>query len=71
MVMNNDDRGDADEGQILDLLRLTPTERLIRHQQALELIEELRKAGRTLYGVDPRDLIEAQQTSQETDDVDG
>jgi hypothetical protein len=56
------DTGDADAGQILELLRLTPTERLIRHQQALELVEELRRAGQKLYGFDPRDYIETQRT---------
>ena len=49
---------DADESQIAELLTLTPTERLIRHEQALELVLELRKAGTRLYGFDPRAVIE-------------
>jgi hypothetical protein len=64
---------DVDVSQIEDLLSLTPTEQLVRHQHALELVNELRKAGRRLYGFDPRAAIEAVTTparlynSKETD----
>ena len=34
-------------------LRLTPTERLQRHEQALELAEAFRKAGEKRYGPFP------------------
>jgi hypothetical protein len=45
---------DVDVSQIDDLLRLTPTERLIRHEQTGELVEKLQEAGRRLYGFDPQ-----------------
>lgn len=53
------DASDVDVSQIDALLALTPTERLLRHEQALELVHELRKAGRQLYGFDPRAAIAA------------
>lgn len=52
---------DVDESQILELLALTPTERLLRHEQALELVDELRKAGKQFYGFDPRAVVEAER----------
>jgi hypothetical protein len=36
------------------VLGLTPLERLVRHDQALELIFAARKAGVRYYGFDPR-----------------
>jgi len=45
------------------LLTLTPTERLERHDQALELIRALRQAGIEYYGFDPR-LPETPDRSQ-------
>ncbi len=54
---------DVDVSLIDYLLTLTPTERLLRHEQALIFVEELRKAGREYYGFDPRDLIEAHRPS--------
>ncbi|QDV92358.1 hypothetical protein RAS2_34770 [Phycisphaerae bacterium RAS2] len=36
------------------LLTLTPTQRLERHEQALELVRALRAAGIAHYGFDPR-----------------
>src|SRR5947209_9567010 len=50
---------DADPSQIDELLALTPAERLLRHESALELAEELRKAGSQLYGFDPRAAVAA------------
>jgi hypothetical protein len=50
---------DVDVSQLKELLALTPTERLLRHEQALELVNELRKAGRRWYGFDPRAVITA------------
>ncbi len=44
-----------DVGQIEFLLTLTPEERLVRHEQARELVRALREAGRQYYGFDPRD----------------
>ncbi|HWL94351.1 MAG TPA: hypothetical protein VNT79_12540 [Phycisphaerae bacterium] len=35
-------------------LSLTPSERLMRHQQALELVRAARAAGTQFYGYDPR-----------------
>lgn len=43
-----------DVSQIEYLLTLTPTERLLRHDQALELVRALRQAGIDYYGFDPR-----------------
>ena len=43
-----------DLDQLDSSLALTPLERLIRHDQALELILALRKAGIQHYGFDPR-----------------
>lgn len=47
-----------DEGIDMDqlefLLTLTPEERLIRHDKALELVRALRQAGIDYYGFDPR-----------------
>ena len=36
------------------LLTLTPLERLMRHEAALELVQAARKAGIQYYGFDPR-----------------
>ena len=44
-----------DVSQLEYLLTLTPTERILRHQQALELVRAMRQAGREHYGFDPRD----------------
>ncbi len=46
-----DDGIDVD--QIDYLLSLTPTERLRRHDQALELVRAMRAAGKRYYGFDP------------------
>lgn len=35
-------------------LRMTPAERLRRHEQALELVRSARQAGIRHYGFDPR-----------------
>ncbi len=40
---------------LLDYLQtLTPAQRIERHEAALELVRELRKAGTEHYGFDPR-----------------
>jgi hypothetical protein len=54
---------DVDVSQIDALRALTPTERLLRHEGALELVEELRRAGREFYGFDPRAIIEAARSA--------
>jgi hypothetical protein len=54
---------DVDVSQIEELLTLTPAQRLMRLEQALLLMEELRNAGRRYYGFDPRAVIEAKQAS--------
>ncbi len=43
-----------DVDQLDYLLSLSPEERLRRHDQALELVRELRLAGINHYGFDPR-----------------
>jgi hypothetical protein len=43
-----------DVNQIEYLLTLTPTQRLERHAQALELVLAMREAGKRYYGFDPR-----------------
>lgn len=43
-----------DVSQLEYLLTLTPHERLIRHNQALDLVRALRAAGTAHYGFDPR-----------------
>lgn len=43
-----------DVSQTEYLLTLTPHERLIRHEHALELVRALREAGIRHYGFDPR-----------------
>jgi hypothetical protein len=43
-----------DLSQLNYLLSLTPYERLQRHEQALDLVSAVRKAGIQLYGFDPR-----------------
>ena len=43
-----------DLSQLNDLLSLTPYERMKRHEQALDLVSAVRKAGIRLYGFDPR-----------------
>ena len=43
-----------DLSQLDYLLSLTPYERLRRHEQALDLVRVVRKAGIQLYGFDPR-----------------
>jgi hypothetical protein len=43
-----------DMSRIEYLLTLTPTERLERHEQALALVQAIRKAGEQYYGYDPR-----------------
>ena len=45
---------DVDMELIDELLALTPTERLMRHERLLESIRLLREAGIKLYGFDPR-----------------
>lgn len=55
---------DVDVSQIDELLSLTVTERLLRHERALILMDELRKAGRKLYGFDPRAIVEAAESSR-------
>ena len=51
-----------DVSQIEYLLTLTPEERIIRHDQALELVRALREAGIRRYGYDPRLPETADQT---------
>ena len=43
-----------DVSQLEYLMTLTPAERLQRHQQALELVRAMRRAGIDYYGFDPR-----------------
>ena len=43
-----------DLSQLDYLLSLTPYERLVRHEQALNLVRAVRKAGIQHYGFDPR-----------------
>jgi hypothetical protein len=45
---------DLDLDLLMYLQTLTPEERLIRHEGALELVRELRKASEKLYGFGPR-----------------
>ncbi len=54
---------DVDVSLIDYLLTLTPTERLLCHEQALIFVEELRQAGREYYGFDPRAVVEAHRPS--------
>lgn len=54
---------DVDVSQIEELLTLTPAERLLRLEQVLLLMEELRNAGKRYYGFNPRAVVEAKQTS--------
>jgi hypothetical protein len=42
-----------DVGQLDFLLTLTPTERLLRHEDALALVRAARQAGIAHYGFDP------------------
>lgn len=42
-----------DVHQLEDNLRLSPTQRLERHDRALELVRALRQAGIDHYGFDP------------------
>jgi len=55
---NNALRAAADYGidvsQLVYLLTLTPLERLIQHDRALELVLAARQAGIRHYGFDPR-----------------
>jgi hypothetical protein len=55
---NNAFRAAADFGidvsQLEYLLTLTPLERLIQHDRALELVLAVRQAGIRYYGFDPR-----------------
>ncbi len=44
----------VDMNQIDYLLGLTPYARLMRHEQALQLVRAVRKAGIRFYGFDPR-----------------
>jgi hypothetical protein len=48
---------DVDLGLLDYLQSLTPAERLVRHQAALELVRALRKAGTEFYGFDPRAVV--------------
>jgi hypothetical protein len=45
---------DLDLDLLEELKRLTPAERLARHEGALELVRALRRAGESHYGFDPR-----------------
>lgn len=45
---------EVDLAQLEDLLALTPTQRIARHEQALVLVRALRQAGINYYGFDPR-----------------
>ena len=47
-------REDVDMELIDELLSLTPTERVIRHERVLESMRLMREAGIKLYGFDPR-----------------
>jgi hypothetical protein len=52
-----DDDIDVD---LLDYLQtLTPSQRIERHEAALELVRALRKAGTEHYGFDPRAVASA------------
>jgi hypothetical protein len=51
-----------DLSQLDYLLTLTPHERLKRHEQALDLVSAVRKAGIQLYGFDPRSTDSPDQT---------
>jgi hypothetical protein len=48
------DSPDVDLDLLEYLQSLTPRERVLRHDQALELVQALRRAGVVHYGVDPR-----------------
>jgi hypothetical protein len=50
-----------DVSQLEYLLTLTPAERLLRHEQAVELVRAVRQAGIKHYGFDPRDLEAAER----------
>jgi hypothetical protein len=45
---------DADVNLLEYLWTLTPAERIRRHEQAVELVRALRRAGQRYYGFDPR-----------------
>ncbi len=44
---------EVDIEQLRELRSLTPTERLIRHEGAFQLVRALREAGKRHYGFDP------------------
>lgn len=46
----SEEMNDIDLDHIRLNLNLTPTERLVRHQQALDLMRELQKARKQIYG---------------------
>jgi hypothetical protein len=50
---------EVDVEQLRDLQKLTPEERLRRHEHARRLVIALRKAGTRHYGFDPSAAIEA------------
>lgn len=55
----NPEEGDIDVDLLDYLQTLTPTQRIERHDAALELVRALRKAGREHYGFDPRAVASA------------
>ena len=53
--LDRDPHADEWDLELIDeLLSLTPTERVLRHERLLESMQLLREAGIRLYGFDPR-----------------
>lgn len=50
---------EVDIEQIRDLLKLTPEQRLKRHEGARQLVIKLREAGKAYYGFDPAIVAQA------------
>lgn len=47
------DEWGIDDGLLEELQKLTPTQRLIRHEGFRQLVFKLKQAGREYYGFDP------------------
>jgi hypothetical protein len=62
-VIAEAERQGVDLSMLRERLRLTPTERLERHQAALALVEALRSAKRKAKRVSPGDLAECPHQS--------
>jgi hypothetical protein len=45
---------EIDTSLVAEMLALPPAERIVRHDQALDLVLALERAGRKLHGLEPR-----------------